>query len=155
MKPSEFVKKFKDMAKRVHEKTGIPWEVMLAQAALETGWGSRVSTDRVTGKYSYNLFNIKGEGPNGFVEVMTTEYYRGKPEKVIPRFRAYHNFEESFEDYAKLITKARRYKPAMAVKDNPEEFARQLQKCGYATDPRYADKLISVMRTVRKWADLA
>lgn len=133
-------------ARTVQEQRGIPWQVMTAQAVLETGWGRYITKDRNTGRTSHNLFNIKGAGPAGSTEAVTAEYYGGKKQTVVAKFRAYHSFEESFDDYARLLTEALRYAPAMKAKDDPEEFARQLQACGYATDPRYAEKLISIMR---------
>lgn len=146
MTPREFVKLLRPHAERVNQRTGIPLEVMIAQAALETGWLKYPTKDRHTGRDSKNLFNIKGQGPAGSVTILTTEYLRGERQKVEAKFRAYNSYEESFEDYAKLLSQNTRYAPAMAVRDNPIEFARQLQRCGYATDPQYADKLISIMR---------
>jgi flagellar protein FlgJ len=143
--PSEFRKLLEPPARKVEAETGIPWQVMCAQVALETGWLKHVSADRNTGQPSYNLFNIKGYGPAGAVEVNTTEYINGKRTKVVDKFRAYNNYEESFEDYAKLLKSNRRYGPVFYAKDH-EEFAMRLYECGYATDPDYASKLISIMR---------
>lgn len=133
-------------AKKITERFKIPWQVIVAQAVLETGWGRYISKDRKTNRDSKNLFNIKGKGPAGSVEVLTTEYYGGRPRKVVDRFRAYNTYEESFEDHAALLTQNKRYAPCMEVVDDPEEFARRLQACGYATDPKYAAKLISIMK---------
>jgi len=144
--PTEFVRLLRPHAERVNQRTGIPVEVMLAQAALETGWLAKPTRDMNTGRDSFNLFNIKGTGPAGSVTCRTTEYVRGQRTAVDARFRAYHSYEESFADYVRLITTNQRYAPAMAVKSNPVEFARALQRCGYATDPQYANKLISIMR---------
>jgi flagellar protein FlgJ len=145
MTPSEFRKLLEPPARKVEAETGIPWQVMCAQVALETGWLKYVSTDRNTGQPSYNLFNIKGYGPAGEVEINTTEYINGKRTKVVDKFRAYNNYEESFKDYANLLKNNKRYGPVFYAKDH-EEFAMRLQECGYATDPDYASKLISIMR---------
>jgi flagellar protein FlgJ len=143
--PKEFRELLEPHARKVEAETGIPWQVMCAQVALETGWLKYVSTDRNTGQPSYNLFNIKGYGPAGAVEINTTEYINGKRTKVVDKFRAYNNYEESFKDYANLLKNNKRYGPVFYAK-TPEEFAMRLQECGYATDPDYASKLISIMR---------
>lgn len=146
MTPQEFMKLLRPHAERVNFRTGIPTEVMLAQVALETGWLQYPTKDKHTGRDSKNLFNIKGQGPAGSVTVLTTEYIRGQKKKIEEQFRAYHSYEESFADYVRLITTNQRYAPAMAVKSNPVEFVRALQRCGYATDPKYAEKLTAIMR---------
>ena len=145
MTPKEFRELLEPHARKAEAETGIPWQVMCAQVALETGWLKYVSTDRNTGQPSYNLFNIKGYGPAGAVEINTTEYINGKRTKVVDKFRAYNNYEESFKDYANLLKNNKRYGPVFYAKDH-EEFAMRLQECGYATDPDYASKLISIMR---------
>lgn len=146
MNATEFVRLLRPHADRVQAQTGIPAPIMLAQAALETGWLAKPTRDKTTGRDSLNLFNIKGTGPAGSVTALTTEYVRGQKVKVDAQFRAYQSYEQSFADYARLITANKRYAPAMAVRGNPIEFARALQRCGYATDPQYANKLISIMR---------
>lgn len=148
MTNQEFIDSIKNDALRYQQKSGIPASIIIAQACLETGYGKYVCKDIVTGKDSKNLFNIKGIGNNGFVLVWTTEYYDGVKTKVQARFKAYKTYEDSFADYAKLLL-INRYKPAMAVKDNPIEFANKLYECGYATDPNYADKLIWIMKNYR------
>jgi len=142
----EFINQIKGHALKSQAKTGVPAAIIIAQACLETGYGKFLCKDIITGKNSLNLFNIKGDGPNGFVWCWTTEYYNGVKQKVKAKFRAYRNYEESFIDHAKLLQKPR-YAPCMVVKDDPIAFAQKLQECGYATDPNYADKLIRVMKT--------
>jgi flagellum-specific peptidoglycan hydrolase FlgJ len=132
-------------AAKIQKDYGLPAAAITAQACLETGFGKYVSKDMFTGKYSYNLFNIKGSGPAGSVTVKTWEVYNGVKKTILAKFRAYNNYEESFDDYVSLITRSQRYAPCLAVKDDPDEYARQLQNCGYATDPKYALKLISIM----------
>lgn len=134
-------------AAAIQKKHSLPAAAITAQACLETGYGKHVCQDINTGQYSYNLFNIKGVGTAGSVLINTTEYYDGKtPTKVQDKFRAYNSYEESFEDYVKLISKPR-YAPCRAAANDPDEYARQLQKCGYATDPNYPSKLIKIMDT--------
>lgn len=146
MEPREFVRFLRHHADRAHADTGIPVEIMLAQAALETGWLTRTIKDRVTGVDSMNLFNVKGTGPAGSVVASVIEYVKGRKVWQDARFRAYGSYDESFDDYAMLIAEAPRYSAAMAAKDDPVAFAWQLQAGGYATDPHYAKKVLSVMQ---------
>jgi len=143
MTQQEFIAAVMKAAAEIQKKYGLPAATITAQACLETGYGKYVLKQGA--KYSYNLFNIKGSGPAGSVSVVAWEVVNGKKVDVKSNFRAYNNFEESFEDYSKLIIGYSRYAPAVAVKGNPDEYARQLQKCGYATDPAYPQKLISIM----------
>ncbi|HHT48090.1 MAG TPA: hypothetical protein GXZ98_02185 [Firmicutes bacterium] len=146
MTPEAFVETFKPYAKIVYEVFGLPWRAVLAQAALETGWLRAPVTDLETGRNSYNLFNIKGQGPAGSVKAYDHQYINGRLVKRVHQFRAYHNYEESFIDYAQLITENPRYQPALAVAEDPEAYVRRIQQAGYAEDPRYAEKLIQIMR---------
>ena len=113
---------------------------------METGWGKYVPICRKTGKYSYNLFGIKGKGTNGSVEVWTHEYIASKKVKVIGEFRAYNNYSESFTDYGNLILGKKRYKNAIINKDDPEKYIRAIWKAGYATDNRYVEKVIKIAK---------
>lgn len=140
-----FITDVMEAAVQIQIKYGLPAACLTAQACLETGYGKSVCKDINTGQYSYNIFNIKGSGPAGSVYVKTWEVYNGVSQSVMAYFRAYNNYEESFSDYVKLITTSSRYAPCVAAKDDPDEYARQLQKCGYATDPDYPVKLISIM----------
>ncbi len=101
---------------------------------------------RENGRSSHNVFGIKaGPGWKGdVVHATTTEYENGVARKVKEPFRAYGSYEEAFADYAKLVGNSKRY---AQVADAPtaEMAARRIQKAGYATDPAYADKLISIM----------
>ena len=94
-------------------------------------------------KQDFNLFGIKaGAGWTGKVaEVTTTEYTNGVAQKTVARFRAYDSYEESFHDYAKMISSSPRYAQAKLQTASPQAFASSLQKAGYATDPDYAQKL--------------
>jgi flagellum-specific peptidoglycan hydrolase FlgJ len=126
--------------------TGLPAPVLIAQTILETGYLKSVTKDMHTGANSFNLFNIKGDGPAGHVSAWTREVIDGKSVQIVADFRAYHNYQESFADYAALITGDPIYARAVAVKDNPWQYANMLQTCGYATDPSYADNLSALMR---------
>lgn len=126
-------------------QTGIPPQFLLAQAALETGWGKH-EPRTADGRPSYNLFGIKaGSQWNGLtVEATTTEYAQGKAERRAERFRAYGSYAEAFDDYARLLTTQPRYAAVLGTRD-AASFARALQGAGYATDPAYADKLSRVI----------
>lgn len=138
----EFVQHHSDAAERVSKASGIPAAFMLGQAGHETGWGK--SEIRATdGSNSFNLFGIKAtKGWMGKVaEITTTEYIDGKAQKVVAKFRAYDSYEESFRDYARLISNSPRYEQAMDQVHSATGYAQALQKAGYATDPEYARKL--------------
>ncbi|MCA3252082.1 MAG: flagellar assembly peptidoglycan hydrolase FlgJ [Pseudomonadota bacterium] len=143
-----FIEQHSAAARAAERQTGIPASFMVAQAALETGWG-RKEINHADGSPSYNLFGIKaGPGWRGAVaEVTTTEFVGGKPQKVVARFRAYGSHAESFADYARLMKDSPRYQPVLAAAGSATGFAEGLQKAGYATDPAYADKLGRVINT--------
>ncbi|MEA2016152.1 MAG: glucosaminidase domain-containing protein [Actinomycetota bacterium] len=124
--------------------TGLPASILASQCILETSWGKYIPIDISSGKYSYNLFGIKGKGTNGSVEVYTHEYINGKKIKIKDKFRAYDSYKESFIDYGNLILGAKRYKQAVVNKDNPRKYIEELWKAGYATDPDYVSKVIHI-----------
>jgi len=137
----EFVNRVWAHAYEASQATGIPAHFMVAQAALETGWGK--SEPRFAdGRPSYNLFGIKaGKSWNGaVVEASTSEYIDGAAQKQVERFRAYASYAESFRDYANLLNSNPRYAGVVGSRD-ASAFARNLQQAGYATDPMYAAKL--------------
>lgn len=143
--PRAFVEEMLPHAQAASRKTGVPVELMMGQAALETGWG-KSQIKMVDGQPSYNLFGIKATGWSGKVaEVMTTEYRNGIANKQSERFRAYESYTQSFEDYARLISSNPRYKDALQQQGDIQGMANAIQRGGYATDPRYADKLVRVM----------
>ncbi|NLI77454.1 MAG: glycoside hydrolase family 73 protein [Candidatus Riflebacteria bacterium] len=140
LSPAEFGRVFGPAARESMKLTGVPASVTLAQAALETGWGKSSIGD------AKNLFGMKGTGPAGTTLVWTTEYVNGKYIRIQDKFRKYHSWRESIDDHARLLSQGSRYKKCMANKNNPDQFARELQKAGYATDPQYASKLIGIMK---------
>ena len=129
--------------------TGIPARFMLGQAALETGWG-KAEIRGADGQNSHNLFGIKaGAGWKGqTVDIVTTEYVNGKPQKQVESFRAYDSYADAFRDYANLLRGNARYQNVIAQGQDAAGFAQGLQQAGYATDPKYAQKLMSVIRLV-------
>ena len=125
----------------------VPAALTTAQAILESGYGKYVATDRITGKYSYNLFGIKGTGPAGSVNSWTREENAktGIWEPVIARFKAFDSFADSIKGHSQLFyDNIKRYGSAFKA-SNPAEFARIIAKAGYATDSQYANKLIHLM----------
>ncbi|QNK68914.1 flagellar assembly peptidoglycan hydrolase FlgJ [Variovorax sp. PAMC26660] len=142
----EFVGRMGASAQVASAASGVPAPLILAQAALESGWGKReIRAD--DGTQSFNLFGIKADrswkGPT--VETTTTEYVDGEPQKVRAKFRAYASYDEAFTDYARFITRNPRYANVLATSD-PTEAAHGLQRAGYATDPRYGEKLVRIMQ---------
>ncbi len=152
-----FVRQHTAAAETAAAATGIPAPFMLAQAALETGWGKREIIGR-DGSNSHNLFGIKAGGSwtGATVDVTTTEYIGGQPRKLTQSFRAYANAAESFADYAKLMKHSPRYAKVVDQAADAKAFAMGLQRAGYATDPLYGDKLGKVINTtLRLQRDMA
>ena len=145
---ADFVRKHSDIASKVEQSSGIPASYMLGQAGHETGWG-KFEIKQKGGAPSFNLFGIKaGAGWTGKVaEVTTTEYVNGVAQKKIAKFRAYDSYEDSFKDYASMISESPRYAKAKAQTGSAYAFASGLQKAGYATDPEYAAKLSRAINT--------
>ena len=142
----QFVFRMLPAAQRASEASGVPVQLIMAQAALESGWGRR-EIRAEDGKTSYNLFGIKADknwkGP--VVEATTVEYVNGAAQKTQATFRAYGSYEESFCDYARFLTSNPRYANVLATQ-SPTEAAHGLQRAGYATDPNYGGKLVRIMK---------
>ncbi|HQU15100.1 MAG: flagellar rod assembly protein/muramidase FlgJ [Chromatiales bacterium 21-64-14] len=144
--PAAFVHKVWPLAQTAAAALGVSPVVLLAQAALETGWGSAV-IHHPNGLSSHNLFGIKaGSGWSGpSVGVSTVEYQDGTAVRRVEPFRAYGSYAESFADYVHLLKQSPRYQQALASGGDPVAFATALQEAGYATDPNYAAKLQGVL----------
>jgi flagellar protein FlgJ len=145
-----FVQRMMPHAAQVSRETGLPAHQMIGQAALESGWGRREIL-MADGSNSYNLFGIKaGADWNGKVaEIKTTEYHNGVASKPIEKFRAYDSYADAFRDYAQLLSTNPRYAKVMEQGQSVQGFARALQDSGYATDPKYAEKLVQVIGKVK------
>lgn len=145
----DFISKLMEPAKAASQKSGISHFLILAQAALESGWGRReiLTTE---GKASHNVFGIKaGKSWKGPVtNIMTTEVINGKSVKMRDNFRVYGSYQEAIADYINLLTENPRYQEVKTAQ-SPEIAARRLHQAGYATDPSYSDKLISLMSQIR------
>ncbi len=145
--PEDFVRHMLPLAQKAADKIGVRPELLLAQAALETGWGQHINR-HVDGSSSHNLFNIKA-GANwdgGRVAISTLEYRDGVARHERAAFRAYDSYADSFDDYVNFLQSRPRYQPALEQADDPESFIRELHGAGYATDPAYADKIIDIMQ---------
>lgn len=144
----QFMQTLAAPAQAASATTGVPAELILAQAALETGWGRHEITTR-NGSNSHNLFGIKaGSHWKGeTTDIVTHEYINGRRMQVVDTFRVYESFEHAFTDYASLIGQNPRYAGVVQA-PTAEQAARELQRGGYATDPRYADKLVAVMNSM-------
>lgn len=143
--PQAFVEHLWPLAKDAAEKLGVSPEVILAQAALETGWGKKITRD-MSGSSSHNLFNIKADGRwNGeHATVSTLEFRDGVAMREQANFRAYASFADSFSDYVTFMRQSPRYQAALDVAADSEAFTRELSHAGYATDPNYADKIMRI-----------
>jgi flagellar protein FlgJ len=144
--PEEFVNYLWPLAQQAADKMGTTPEVILSQAALETGWGRYVLKDG-EGQSSFNLFNIKADSrwDGEFVAKNALEYRDGKPIAEQSRFRSYDDYAQSFEDYVSFLQSQPRYREALKHVGDPETFVEKLHEAGYATDPQYADKIKRIM----------
>jgi flagellar protein FlgJ len=143
--PVGFVQAMAPHAQAAAEKLGVSVRALLAQAALETGWGKHLP-HRHDGSSSFNLFGIKaGSSWDGDkVSVPTLEYEDGVAVRKRDNFRAYDNPSEAFADYARLLADNPRYAQALGKGENVAGFAHALSRGGYATDPSYAAKLTAI-----------
>lgn len=139
----DFVKKMMPYALKAVEGIGFNPLVLVAQAALETGWGRHVSDNN-------NYFGIKANSSykGDMTSELTSEYIDGKKVNVIDKFRKYSGVLESMKDYISFIKDNPRYKDAIDKSYSPDEYFEQIHKAGYATDPNYADKLKKISRKI-------
>ncbi|MFZ5594235.1 MAG: flagellar assembly peptidoglycan hydrolase FlgJ [Pseudomonadota bacterium] len=145
--PEEFVKSLWPHAQQAGKELGVAPAALLAQAALETGWGQAIMR-HPDGRSSHNLFGIKADsGWQGErLTIPALEYSEGKAVKRSEAFRVYGSFAASFEDYVNFIRGNPRYSQALAVAGDSDAFVQALQAAGYATDPAYARKVGSILR---------
>lgn len=141
---ADFVQSLRPHARAASETLGVDPDVLLAQAALETGWGQKVLS-RGEGS-SNNFFNIKAgsDWQGASVVRSTVEYRDGVAVRENARFRAYPSAAASFRDYAALVSASPRYAAALDAAPDGDAYIRELASAGYATDPRYADKVLAV-----------
>ncbi len=145
-----FLSRLQPHAEAAGRALGVAPETLLAHAALETGWGQSMPAD-AAGRGSFNLFGIKtGQSWHGAaVNSQTVEFVQGAPRLQVEPFRAYGSESESIADYVSLLSRSSRYAEALGTGEDTAAFAGALQRGGYATDPRYAQKLEAVAASVR------
>lgn len=143
----DFVAKLYPHAKKAAAALGTQAEVLIAQSALETGWGQKM-VKRSDGDSSNNLFNIKADSrwKGNKAAVKTLEFEQGVAVQQKANFRVYDDIKQSFDDFVSFISEGSRYKEAIKKATQPNEFIQALQDAGYATDPEYANKVIRVMK---------
>ncbi|CAH2806104.1 MAG: Flagellar protein FlgJ [peptidoglycan hydrolase] [uncultured Paraburkholderia sp.] len=145
-KVDAFVNKLAAPAQAASAATGIPARFIIGQAALESGWG-KSEIKKADGTTSHNVFGIKAtkDWTGKTVSTLTTEYVNGKPQRVVEKFRAYDSYQEAMTDYASLLKGNPRYAQVINSAHDVKGFATGMQRAGYATDPHYAKKLMSIM----------
>ena len=145
--PESFISSMWQHAKTAAQKIGLNPAVMIAQAALETGWGKHV-IPKQDGGSSVNLFNIKADRTwqGEHAKKMTLEFEQGLPVKKQANFRAYDSIKESINDYVDFLQSNPRYNQALKSTNKPEQYLDELQQAGYATDPQYAQKIKNVLQ---------
>jgi len=146
--PETFLGQLWPVAEEAAAKLNLAPEALLAQAALETGWGRHVIRHG-QGDSSHNLFGIKADSrwQGDRVQVSTLEYRDGVALKTRAHFRAYDSFEQSFADYVRFLQDNPRYESALSKTADPDAYFNALQDAGYATDPRYADKIRQILHS--------
>ncbi|MDF9839086.1 MULTISPECIES: glucosaminidase domain-containing protein [unclassified Paenibacillus] len=145
MTNAEFIARIVPFAIADMQRSHIPASLIIAQAALESGWGNSGLTVKAN-----NLFGIKGSGPAGSIAARTTEYLNGNPVQVTAAFRAYIDWGESVADHSALIVggvswNRNLYSKVIGV--DGQTAAREIAAAGYASDPNYTAKLIQIMDT--------
>lgn len=145
----KFVDHLYPLAKKAAAVLGVDPRALLAQSALETGWGRKVSQSH-SGESSFNFFNIKADHrwQGDAVSVSTLEHRDGMPVRERASFRAYDSAQHSFDDYVDFLMGSARYEKAMQCSDS-ESFIKALAEAGYATDEQYADKILTIMKDAR------
>jgi flagellum-specific peptidoglycan hydrolase FlgJ len=137
-------------ARTSQRRHGVPASVVIAQAVLETGWGTS-DLSRSNRNYFGMTCGAAGAGP-------VATGCRSGPDRVCDRkgcrrtilsFRVYRSMGDSFTDHGRFLSTDERYRRAYAARGNPETFVKRMAKAGYATDPRYADRLIRIMSKYR------
>ena len=146
--PAAFVSSLLPIAKTYAQKLQVDPKLLLAQAALETGWGKYVMRT-VDGISSNNLFGIKADTSwqGDSTSVNTLEYENGQLQQIKAAFRSYDTHEESFKDYVEFLNNSSRYQKALDVSADAKNYLNELQSAGYATDPNYADKIYQIYRS--------
>lgn len=144
--PVQFVQDLMPYAMQASTQLGVDAKVLVAQSALETGWG-KYTMRHDDGRVAFSLFGIKADQrwSGDTVEVMTHEYRNGRMQKQVAEFRAYDSVGEAMQDYVDFIQGNQRYQEALANSADQSHYVNGLQKAGYATDPHYANKILNIV----------
>ena len=146
----DFVQPLVPHAQRNAQILGTSPQAILAIAALETGWGRSMIKDE-QGNDSHNLFGIKATpADNRYARTLTTEYIEGNPQKLHANFKTYDSAADAVDGFANFILSNSRYSRALEQASDPEKFLQELQVAGYATDPKYAEKAVAIMRRIER-----
>ncbi|MGC1524219.1 MAG: glucosaminidase domain-containing protein, partial [Steroidobacteraceae bacterium] len=145
---SEFVGEVLPTIRRAAEALGVSPLGMLAQAALETGWGKRMART-ADGAPSLNMFGIKADDTwdGARATANTVEFSGGVATQRHAVFRAYGSIDESVNDFARLLGSSPRYRDAVAAGGDPQAYIQSIGKSGYATDPEYTNKLNDILNS--------
>ncbi|MHA2937855.1 flagellar assembly peptidoglycan hydrolase FlgJ [Vibrio sp. RC27] len=148
--PEHFVNRLKPYAEKAAKSLGVSPSLLLAQAALETGWGKKVVKN--ASQSSNNLFNIKADRSwkGEKVATQTLEYHEKTPVMEQAAFRAYPTYQESFNDYVRFLNQNPRYQSALQNNNKNDAFIHGIHKAGYATDPEYANKVLRVQKQIEQ-----
>ena len=130
-----FLQKHRREAIRHQIKYGIPASIKLAQALLESQKGQSKMAKNI-----FNYFGVKCFSKN-CSKWHCTNFADDEP---TDRFKNYRSVSHSFEDHSELLT-TNRYKPLQKCGNDYKKWAKGLQDLGYATDPKYANKLITII----------
>lgn len=151
LKPEQqaFLQQIGPWAQQAAQQLGVSVRSVMAHAALESGWGQKPLRTQDGGN-SWNLFGLKaGKSWQGArLSATTTEFEAGQATTKVESFRQYEDLNASFADYVRLLAHSLRYREALHTGDDVQAFADALAQGGYATDPDYASKLISVSRLI-------
>lgn len=146
---TRFTTSLREHAARAAARLGTTPDILIAQAALETGWGKHVmpGTD---GQSSNNFFSIKADPSwtGDTVKHRTLEFVQGRAVNINAGFRSYAGVGQAFDDYAEFISQNPRYQRALENARDPRAYVQELQRAGYATDPQYAQKILQIHQQV-------
>jgi len=140
MNKSDFIAQAPKAAIKAGALLGVDPLIIVAQAALESGWGEHTPKPDSGHGESYNFYGIKAD--NGWRGPTSGGHWT----TIQGKFRAYSSLEAGFVGYSEFIHDNPRYRHALAVAGDPEAYLKALQQAGYATDPDYAAKVLAVWR---------
>jgi len=147
--PGSFIQTLLPYAKKVAKALGISPAVLIAQSALETGWGKKIINHATDQKSSFNLFNIKANKAwqGDKVSKNSLEVENATAVMRNSNFRSYENVSSRFEYCQRFVTENPRYTQALKQGDNAERYIEELHQAGYGTDPQYAQKIKNIMNS--------